>query len=471
MVEAALLIFQKLTQEEKNVLKTFEKRIYALYPFKEQVGYLVGWLDLCKSDPVRRTSVEVALDTLKKQITEVFANLNFESAAEEKGTLDKFAQEKRHLYEDLFRDQTSGGLEAEQAGKKIAAILRDTEEELKAIGKAQTALEHFKEGIVLFQGMIKRERELSDKVHKLAEETMKFGTNIDIDHLMLEWRELADEIEKIVLQEKAQVYDKLQKMLEEKTWAEKLAEKYEMPRKKWLFFTAKITKRDIEKDVATLVDLPEFTHYQSLLVKHANLLTKEALDYLQGEGMKQAQKGKLAFARTTQTATHDEKTGLLRSHTFKTVAEEMIELELRQKGPLAFIFIDIDDFGQFNKKYGEDMGDKVLAKVGKIIRKNVRKSDVVGRWGGEELLVISPNSGLTVGLTIAETLREAIEKESTGAAPEPITVSIGMSLLRQDGTTFEALFKVADERMRLSKMGGKNKVTGPKLAVPASVIT
>src|SRR5574341_1083021 len=214
MVEAALLIFQKLTQEEKNVLKTFEKRINTLYPFKEQVGHLVKWLDLCKSDPEMRMSAEAALDTLEKMITEVFANLEFESISEEKGTLDKFETEKRHVYEDLYRDQTSGGLEAEQAGKKIASILHDTEEELKAIGKAQTALEHFKEGIVLFQGMIKRERELASKVHLLAEETRKFVTTRDIDHLMLEWRELANEIEKTVLQEKAQVYDRLQKILE-----------------------------------------------------------------------------------------------------------------------------------------------------------------------------------------------------------------------------------------------------------------
>jgi len=468
MVDATLLTLQQLSQDEKNVLKTFEKRINSIYPLKKTVAELVQLLDACKRDEKNRPAVNELLAIIRNGVSEVFANLDFTSATAEKASLDKFAREKRHLYEDLFRDQAAGGIEAERAGQKIAQILHDKEEELKAIGKAQTALEHFREGIILFQGMIKHEKELSSRLSTLIDETEKFTTPADIDHIMLEWRDTSLDIEKAVLQEKTAVFDRLQPLLEEKTWAEKLVEKYEKPRTKWFFFTEKITRKDIEKDISTIADPVEFQHYQSLLLKHVDILSKDALAFLQGEGIQQAKKQKLAFAKTTHLATHDEKTGLLRPHTFETVGDEMIELDMRDKRPLCFIFMDIDNFGIFNKRYGEEMGDKVLAKVAEIIRKHVRKSDVMGRWGGEELCVIAPDTPLTGGADLAEKLRESIAAESTGAAPEPVTVSVGVSILYQDGNTFAELMNKADERMRYSKAHGKNRVT---VSSEASVIT
>ena len=125
MVDAALLIFQKLSQEEKNVLKTFEKRILAIYPFKLQVTQLVNLLDKCKQDPSVHRSVEANLARVRELAEQMFANLDFTSVTAEKETLDKFAQEKKHIYEGLLRDQAAGGFEAEQAGKKISYILQD----------------------------------------------------------------------------------------------------------------------------------------------------------------------------------------------------------------------------------------------------------------------------------------------------------------------------------------------------------
>ncbi len=455
MVDEALLIFQKLSQEEKNALKTFEKRILTLYPFKRQVSFLISSLDACKLDTGKRAAIEGSLANIRQLSAQMFANLDFTSVNAEKSALDKFAQEKRHVYEELFRDQAAGGIESEQAGKKLNQILHDKEEELKAIGKAENALEHFTEAIRLFQGMIKHERQIAADLDNLIQETRDQKNSLDIDHLMLEWQDTARTVEKAVLQEKIEVYDKLQPLLEEKTWAEMLIQKYEKPRKKWFIFTQKITKQDIEKDLTTIATPEEFQHYQSLFLKHADLLTPEAFEYLQ----KEAKIKRITMTRTSQLASYDALTGLLNRHSFTPLANEVIALALRQKTPLAFIMFDIDNFGPFNKKYGEETGDKVLAKVAEITRKHIRKSDAACRWGGEEIMVIAPNTSPHGGVTLAEMLREGIAQESAGIAPEPVTVSVGVAMLQQDGTRLEELMHAADSRMRFSKAHGKNKVT------------
>ncbi len=455
MVDEALLILYKLSTEEKNVLKTFEKRILALYPFKQKVSELVDALEKTKNDPALRQKALVFLNEIQSYVQQMFANLDFTSAADEKKTLDKFAQDKKHIYEELLRDQAGGGAQAQNAGKKIAQILRDTEEELKAIGKAENALEHFNEAVRLFQGMIKHERQIKHDLEALAEETRAKETPLDIDHLMLEWKDIARHVEKAILEEKIEVYDRLQPLLDQKIWAETLITKYEKPRRKWLIFTQKITKQDIEKDLATISTPEEFLRYQSLLLKHANLLAPEAIDYLQ----KEAKVKSFAMTRTSHLASRDALTGLLNRHAFEPLAQEIIVLALRQRTNLGFIMFDIDDFGKFNKKYGEEMGDKVLAKVAEITRKHIRKSDVACRWGGEEIMIIAPDTSATGAATLAETLREAIAQESSGSAPEPVTVSVGVAVLKKDGLKLDQIMHAADTRMRYSKAQGKNKVT------------
>jgi diguanylate cyclase (GGDEF)-like protein len=455
MVEATLLTLQKLSQDERNVLKTFEKRIHALYPFKQRVTDLIRALDACKQDLSNRGHALSLLDSIQSQLRQMFANLNFTSVSAEKEALDKFAREKRLAFEELIRDQAAGGEFGERASKKITQILRDKEEELKALKKMDTAVEHFKEAVVLFQGMLKHERQISKEAEQLIEETKNAQTPLDLDHVMHEWREMATLVEKTILQEKTEAFDRLQPLLQEKSWAEQLVEKYEKPRRKWLFFTQKITKDDIQKDLSTIASYAELDHYKTLLMKHANLLDKGAYDYLVEESKKQ----RVEMTLNTHLATYDRLTGLLNRHSFEPLARRFVELAQRQQKSLSLILLDIDNFGQFNKKYGTQMGDKVLAVVAAIVRKHIRRSDAACRWGGEEWFIIAPDAGVAGSAMLAETIREAIEQESVGVAPEPITASFGVAILPQDGMLLEELMKVADDRMRSSKAHGKNRVT------------
>ena len=130
------------------------------------------------------------------------------------------------------------------------------------------------------------------------------------------------------------------------------------------------------------------------------------------------------------------------------------------KVPLGLLFLDIDHFKQCNDTYGHAAGDSVLIAVGKTIANVLRKLDVVCRWGGEEFIVIIPNTDNTTLAMIAERIRDFIEKswiDHKGTAIR-VTVSIGGTLAR-DGDSIEEFVERADHLMYESKDAGRNRVT------------
>lgn len=125
----------------------------------------------------------------------------------------------------------------------------------------------------------------------------------------------------------------------------------------------------------------------------------------------------------------------------------------------AVLFIDIDDFRQFNNIYGHEVGDQVLKQVSKTIIKNIRTSDIALRYGGEELLVILHQVTEEDALSIANKLRILIKASHVKKERENIavTVSIGVSLFNQQSQLKKAI-KSADMAMLTAKKQGKNQV-------------
>ncbi len=123
----------------------------------------------------------------------------------------------------------------------------------------------------------------------------------------------------------------------------------------------------------------------------------------------------------------------------------------------SILFLDIDHFKKINDTYGHEFGDYVLSEIGKILKHTFRKSDIVGRWGGEEFIVILPNTSYEDALKLAEKLRKIIEKHDFKG--KKITVSIGVS--EYNGNLEEELEK-ADEALYEAKNSGRNQVKGRK---------
>lgn len=133
-----------------------------------------------------------------------------------------------------------------------------------------------------------------------------------------------------------------------------------------------------------------------------------------------------------------------------------IEIASRHNEELSLMIIDIDHFKQVNDNYGHLVGDMVLSQLSKIISDNLRNSDIFGRYGGEEFLIICPKTNKDNAFILAEKLR-IIVNDFTFDEVGHKTVSIGISDFQKDDT-IESLFKKADEALYEAKNGGRNRV-------------
>lgn len=157
-----------------------------------------------------------------------------------------------------------------------------------------------------------------------------------------------------------------------------------------------------------------------------------------------------------RVATIDKLTGIYNRHKFEELFELESERSRRFGEPLSLILIDIDHFKSVNDTYGHDIGDEVLKGLSLVVQTNIRKIDIFARWGGEEFLVLSPNSNIESIQVLAEKLRKEVE-EAKFPEVGKITVSLGISVFDAK-ESFSALFKRADEGLYYAKEHGRNQV-------------
>lgn len=154
----------------------------------------------------------------------------------------------------------------------------------------------------------------------------------------------------------------------------------------------------------------------------------------------------------------DNLTGFYQRRYFMQRLDEELALSKRYGLDLSLIMLDIDNFRQVNE-HGHQEGDKVLRDMAQIIRGVLRKNDIPGRYGGEEMLLILPKTDGKAALQIARELRKQIEEEFTAGHPYRVTVSVGVSSLELcRSETAEELIRAADDAEIIAKKTGKNRV-------------
>lgn len=126
------------------------------------------------------------------------------------------------------------------------------------------------------------------------------------------------------------------------------------------------------------------------------------------------------------------------------------------KQPFSILIFDIDNFKKVNDELGHQIGDKVLQEMGQIAKQIIRSNDTVGRWGGEEFLVLCPETTSQQAKLLAEQLRQAIQGNDFASQREQ-TVSVGVATLRKDDT-IDSLIRRADQALYEAKHQGKNQV-------------
>lgn len=161
-----------------------------------------------------------------------------------------------------------------------------------------------------------------------------------------------------------------------------------------------------------------------------------------------------------QLAITDSLTGLYNQRHFAKVAEGEIKRACRYGRSLSAIMLDIDRFKRVNDTYGHTVGDKILQGVAKSCRQELRKVDVVGRYGGDEFIILLPENDLTAARQVAERLRKGIahRKLTTAKGPATVTVSLGVAAVDCKESTWEQLLSRADQALYAAKKGGRNRV-------------
>jgi len=125
---------------------------------------------------------------------------------------------------------------------------------------------------------------------------------------------------------------------------------------------------------------------------------------------------------------------------------------------LSVLFLDVDYFKLYNQRHGHSAGDRALRSVARVIGSCVRRIDMVGRYGGEEFVVVLPECGAQVALEVAERIRRGVELAEEPVDGRRLTVSIGVATYPSDARSKEDLLDRADWSMYRAKAGGRNRV-------------
>jgi diguanylate cyclase (GGDEF)-like protein len=166
------------------------------------------------------------------------------------------------------------------------------------------------------------------------------------------------------------------------------------------------------------------------------------------------------FEEAQYLATSDPLTGLYNRRHFYQLAEGEFKRSLRYHRELSAIMFDIDHFKQVNDRYGHAVGDQVLIGIAKNCQKGIRTADIAGRYGGEEFVILLPETNLIRAKQFAERLRKSLGNVvvETENVPVSVTVSMGVAALEFSCTSLNELLNRADHALYEAKNSGRNKM-------------
>ncbi len=153
----------------------------------------------------------------------------------------------------------------------------------------------------------------------------------------------------------------------------------------------------------------------------------------------------------------DPLTGLMNRRHFRLLADQEFSRAARTHHQLFLMMLDIDHFKRVNDTHGHDVGDQALVAVAEVLKNGVRSMDILARWGGEEFLVLLPETNIAGATLIAERIRQQVSQIKLPKIPEGLTISIGLCEAKP-GMELKAATSLADQALYQAKAGGRNRV-------------
>jgi diguanylate cyclase (GGDEF)-like protein len=172
--------------------------------------------------------------------------------------------------------------------------------------------------------------------------------------------------------------------------------------------------------------------------------------------------------RVKQLAYLDGLTGIFNRRFFELRILEEMERGRRYGAGMAIVMADIDQFKRLNDEFGHLLGDEVLRQVSSLFHQQVRKLDVVCRYGGEEFAIILSQTSAAQALTVAEKLRRMVENWQFPGVARSVTISAGVAAFPDHGTTRDDLVRAADKSLYAAKQEGRNRVCVAAMARKAA---
>jgi len=169
------------------------------------------------------------------------------------------------------------------------------------------------------------------------------------------------------------------------------------------------------------------------------------------------------YQEVKRLANQDVLTGCFNRRYFMELAAQEIQRSMRYKRPLSLLMVDIDHFKNVNDRYGHQIGDQVLCNLVLLCQKQLRTIDTLGRYGGEEFVVLMPETASEGAMVASVRLLEKIAemKINTSAGSLSITVSMGLACLDRgfdETNTLDTLIQCADKALYAAKDAGRNRV-------------
>lgn len=169
---------------------------------------------------------------------------------------------------------------------------------------------------------------------------------------------------------------------------------------------------------------------------------------------------KIANEKLSQLAITDSLTGVFNRRAIFDFLNQELRRSVRYMRPIVVVMIDVDHFKPFNDTEGHVFGDQALKKLTEVLRKNLRTTDILGRYGGEEFLLIMPETSISSAIEICDRLRSIVEKTEFNGKNgiRRLTISMGLAGFPEKGKTAEELINIADKSLYEAKRQGRNKV-------------
>lgn len=487
--------------EEQNAFKSIKERIASVYELRKDVLGIIDLSRQCRKTKnpflfktLRKQSKKLA-DKLKRTYSPVIELAEITQCAEKRTSVIK--AEENLLKKEFVELISAGSKERmpEEAKKAFIGFAERFRKELKLDFEGQSMAENLGAKLQLFRTIILNEQKILDE-ELIVLSIFSSAVPEDIDvleqneerlrvlHSSLNEEMYREKNEALIFLER---YVKTREKIDEKI-KELLAKKAPAIWKR-IFGSEKISIARVKKDLRTLTTPEEIMDYVGALLHHKEMLEDKCYEFILriGEKSRGLQKReKEILKQKSNLAVIDSLTGAFSRNFMNLKLSEIIADQMSRGGCIGLLMMDVDNFKSINDSYGHQTGDRVLAFVASIIKRSVKATDMVFRYGGEEFLVVLLSPSAFDINSPAERIRSSIEKASADfvqrmkdekklpedALLKKITATIGTAGFQREARSAtqeevksieKKLIMAADEALYMGKKAGKNRVVNTEL--------